>query len=192
MKYGIQLNDYSLMLDDNLSRLQKTLEFMPDLLPSLIDPQIKEFEEGDIELGIDGKYYILGKAPQKDIETLRKEKLEELEKLFVMASEEAHCASSVGFEIDANSTANRNIEGLILVLEDGENTQFRAYDNSFHVVTKEQLIEMRKEIVVNSQELYGIKWDYESKIVSAETKEELDAIVIDFDKTLRSIYEKVD
>ena len=107
-------------------------------------------------------------------------KLDELKRAFNIASENAHCLSSVGFEIDANETANRNISGLILVLNEGETTMFRAYDNSFYEVTKEQLVIMQKEIVANSQSLYQRKWELETAINACQTVEELDDIIITF------------
>ena len=108
-------------------------------------------------------------------------KLAKLNTAFASASENAHCLSSAGFEINADEIANRNIEGLVLVLVEGESTLFRVYDNSFHEVSKEQLETMRKEIVVNSQRLYRIKGQLEAAIETAETVEELEAIAITFD-----------
>ena len=105
-------------------------------------------------------------------------KLSELNAAFSRASETAHCLSSAGFEINADEIANRNIEGLVLILAEGASTLFRAYDNSFHEVTKEQLDTMRKEIVINSQWLYQAKWTVENQVESAETIEALEAIVI--------------
>ena len=111
----------------------------------------------------------------------RAAKLVELNTAFTSASETAHCMSSAGFEIDANETANRNIEGLVLVLKPEESTLFRAYDNGFHEVTKEQLETMRKEIVINSQRLYQTKWQIEAAIEAAQTVEELNTIDIAFE-----------
>ena len=127
---------------------------------------------------VNGIMYEKGFAPQKTLGQARASKLSELNAAFSRASETAHCLSSVGFEINADETANRNIEGLTLVLEPGESTLFRAYDNSFHEVTKEQLETMRREIVKNSQWLYQAKWTVESQVESAETIEALEAIVI--------------
>ena len=59
-----------------------------------------------------------------------------------------------------------------------ETTLFRAYDNTFHEVTREQLETMRKEIVVNSQYLYQAKWTMEARIRAAETAEALKIIVV--------------
>ena len=123
-------------------------------------------------------YYEIVAIPEKTLDELKTEKLAELETAFTMASQEAHCTSSVGFEIDADEIANRNIEGLVLVMQPEQTTLFRAYDNSFHEVTREQLEVMRKEIVVNSQWLYQAKWTMEARIRAAETAEALDTIII--------------
>ena len=131
-----------------------------------------------VERGYDGTWYEKGHAPQRPLEEARTEKLAELEAAFDTASREAHCTSSVGFEIDADEIANRNIEGLVLVMQPEETTLFRAYDNTFHEVTREQLETMRKEIVVNSQYLYQAKWTMEAQIQAAETAEALDTIII--------------
>ena len=119
----------------------------------------------------------------RDLETERANKLSELSTAFDMASETAHLTSSLGFEIDANETANRDIEGLTLVMSDTDTTLFCDYNNQFREVTKADLETMRREIVANSQRLYQIKWQYRSLIEAATTVEELDAITIRFDKT---------
>ena len=123
----------------------------------------------------------LPEPPKPTLDELKKTRLSELETAFTTASQEAHCTSSVGFEIDADEIANRNIEGLVPVMQPEETTLFRAYDNSFHEVTREQLETMRKEIVVNSQYLYQAKWTMEAQIQAAETAETLEAIVVTAD-----------
>ena len=118
----------------------------------------------------------------RDLETERANKLSELSTAFEDASEMAHLTSSLGFEIDANETANRDIEGLTLVMSDTDTTMFCDYNNEFHEVTKAQLETMRREIVANSQRLYQIKWRYRSLIEAAATVDELDTITITFDE----------
>ena len=172
MKYGIVENHKFILIDDDLQRLKNTLPFMPQYSVE----QIGTYDEDQIEQGHDGTWYEKGHAPQRPLEEARTEKLAELEAAFDTASREAHCTSSVGFEIDADETANRNIEGLVLVMQPEETTLFRAYDNTFHEVTREQLETMRKEIVVNSQYLYQAKWTMEARIKAAETTGELEAI----------------
>ena len=174
MKYGIVENHKFILIDDDLQRLKNTLPFMPKWKETDIAP----YEDSEIEQGYDGTWYEKGHAPQRPLEEARTEKLAELEAAFDTASREAHCTSSVGFEIDADETANRNIEGLVLVMQPEETTLFRAYDNTFHEVTREQLETMRKEIVVNSQYLYQAKWTMEARIKAAETTEALKIIVV--------------
>lgn len=172
MKYGIVENHKFILIDDDLQRLKNTLPFMPKWKETDIAP----YEDSEIEQGYDGAWYEKGHAPQRPLEEARTEKLAELEAAFDTASREAHCASSAGFEIDADEIANRNIEGLVLVMQPEKTTLFRAYDNTFHEVTREQLETMRKEIVVNSQYLYQAKWTMEARIKAAETTGELEAI----------------
>lgn len=174
MKYGIVENHKFILIDDDLQRLKNTLPFMPQYSVE----QIGTYDEDQIEQGHDGTWYEKGHAPQRPLEEARTEKLAELEAAFDTASHKAHCTSSVGFEIDADETANRNIEGLVLVMQPEETTLFRAYDNTFHEVTREQLETMRKEIVVNSQYLYQAKWTMEARIKAAETTEALKIIVV--------------
>ena len=174
MKYGIVENHKFILIDDDLQRLKNTLPFMPQYSVE----QIGTYDEDQIEQGHDGTWYEKGHAPQRPLEEARTEKLAELEAAFDTASREAHCTSSVGFEIDADEIANRNIEGLVLVMQPEETTLFRAYDNTFHEVTREQLETMRKEIVINSQYLYQAKWTMENRINTAETADELADIEI--------------
>ncbi|WAV99674.1 DUF4376 domain-containing protein [Oxalobacter aliiformigenes] len=174
MKYGIVENHKFILIDDDLQRLKNTLPFMPGLK----ETDIVSYEDSEIEQGHDGVWYEKGHAPQRPLEEVKTEKLAELETAFARASQEAHCTSSVGFEIDADEIANRNIEGLVLVMQPEQTTLFRAYDNSFHEVTREQLEVMRKEIIINSQYLYQAKWTMEAQIQAAETAEALDTIII--------------
>ena len=174
MKYGRVENHKFILIDEDRQRLENTLPFMPQYSVE----QIGTYDEDQIEQGHDGTWYEKGHAPQRPLEEARTEKLAELEAAFDTASRGAHCTSSVGFEIDADEIANRNIEGLVLVMQPEETTLFRAYDNTFHEVTREQLEVMRKEIVINSQWLYQAKWTMEAQIQAAETAEALDTIII--------------
>ena len=177
MRYGIVENHKFVLIDENLKRLKNTLPFMPQYSVDMVET----YPDDEVEQGFDGNWYEKGHAPQKPLEEARAAKLTELNTAFTSASETAHCMSSAGFEINADEIANRNIEGLVLVLNEGESTLFRDWDNRFHEVKKEQLETMRKEIVVNSQRLYQTKWQIEAGIEAAETVDELDAIDIVFE-----------
>lgn len=110
-------------------------------------------------------------------------KLSELKSAFETASENAHCMSSVGFEINADAVAKRNIDGLIEKMEERgiEHEMFRAYDNTFHQVTVSDLKAMRLDVIDNANALYQRKWTLEAQINACTTVEELDAINIDFE-----------
>ena len=128
-----------------------------------------------------GEYYEVVPVPEPTLEKARTIKTLALQTAFDEASQKAHCTSSSGFEIDADEIANRNIEGLVLVMQPEETTLFRAYDNSFHEVTREQLEIMRKEIVINSQYLYQAKWTIEAQIMQAQTAQAVADIDISAD-----------
>ena len=116
------------------------------------------------------------------IENVRARKLNELNLLFEQAETNGTLESSVGFTIDANERANRDIDGLIKSLEStpDETVLFCAADNSFHEVTLDNLKTMQLEVIAYGQQLYTKKWQYREQINQAQTKEEIDAIEIKF------------
>lgn len=116
------------------------------------------------------------------VENVRARKLNELNSLFVQAETNGTLESSVGFTIDANERANRDIDGLIKSLEatPEETVLFCAADNSFHEVTLDNLKTMQLEVIAYGQQLYTKKWQYREQINQAQSKEELDAIEIKF------------
>lgn len=177
MKYGIAINGKFALINEDENRIRKTITLC---MPQYSAAQIKTYDDSEVEQGHDGNWYEKGHAPQRPLEEIKVAKLIELGTAFEKASQTAHCLSSAGFEINADEKANRNIEGLVLVLKPEESTLFRSYDNSFHKVTKEQLEMMRKEIAVNSQRLCQIKWQIEAAIDVAETLDELNAINVAF------------
>lgn len=126
---------------------------------------------------VDGVMYEKGFAPKKPLGELKAAKLQELKAAFQNTRETAHCMCALGFEVDANEDANTNIVGLITVMKEGETTMFRAYDNSFHEVSREDLITIRNNIIKNSQFLYQMKWGMESRINNAVSEEELNSLV---------------
>lgn len=116
------------------------------------------------------------------VENVRARKLNELNSLFVQAETNGTLESSVGFTIDANERANRDIDGLIKSLEatPEETVLFCVADNSFHEVTLDNLKTMQLEVIAFGQQLYTKKWQYREQINQAQSKEELDKIEIKF------------
>lgn len=178
MKYGIVENYKFILIDDDLQRLKNTLPFMPKWKETDIAP----YEDSEIEQGYDGTWYEKGHAPQRPLEEARTEKLAELEAAFDTASHKAHCTSSVGFEIDADETANRNVSSLIVAMEaNGEDSVlFCAYDNTFHEVTLDQLRIMQIEIITHARAVYARKWALREAIEAAQSVVELESLSISF------------
>ena len=128
--------------------------------------------ENPIQL-IDGKYYITYTLSYKPLDKIKEIRYKQIEDLFEEASSSAFITSSLGFRVDANEIANRNVDGLIKVLKSygREEELFRDYDNNFHNVTLNDLEKMQLEIIENGQNLYKQKWKFLNDI-SLLTNEE--------------------
>lgn len=107
--------------------------------------------------------------PLPELEAYKEQRKNELNTLHEAAEKEAHILSSLGFEIDANDRANRDIAGLLITTEEGETVNFCDYSNVMRQVTRAQLEVMQKEIIQNAQSLYAQKWYYRSQIDAAES-----------------------
>ena len=59
---------------------------------------------------------------------------------------------------------------------EGEKVTFRASDNTFHEITREQLGTLLLEIIATGEDSYAQKWAMNKAIEVATTKAELDAI----------------
>lgn len=119
-------------------------------------------------------------TPEPTLEEVRASKLAELSSKFEDASLTAHCLSSLGFEIDANPTSERDITGVLVVMDDTSTTLFCDYYNEFHEVTKAQMQTIQREIILNGQHLYTQKWALRDAINQATTISEIEAITIEF------------
>lgn len=140
-------------------------------------------QEMEVEQAYDGSYYLKGYAPNQNLDELKSKKLSELSakasSFEQTENKEMYIISSLGYKVNADPKALRNIEVLI---ELGV-TQFRNYDNESVEVTTDNLKTIKSEIGINAVRLYQQKWAIEDLINKAETKEELDAIEIKFTMT---------
>lgn len=121
--------------------------------------------------------------PEKPFSVWKEEKLSELSGKFSAAENDAHLTSSLGIVINAGESANRDIDGLIKLMEatpEMETVDFCCYDNSFRAVTLSDLRTMQLEVIKSGNDLYSQKWTYRSAINAATTKNELDLIQIEF------------
>lgn len=144
-------------------------------------------EEIDV---VDGKRRFQIKAiPEPSLSELKSAKRLDLESEFLdyRASKTTFVNSSLGFKVNANSTAYMDVDGLIGILasqreagNDNQTITFMDFDNVPHELNEEQLTTIKNEISMNGSRAYGVKWAYREKINAAQTKEELDAIVFDF------------
>lgn len=92
---------------------------------------------------------------------------------------EATVPSSLGFTADASTRAWVDVMGLVTKAQsapEGEKVTFRASDNTFHEITREQLGTLLLEIIATGEDSYAQKWAMNKAIEAATTKAELDAI----------------
>ena len=116
--------------------------------------------------------------------SLEEIKAQKLVKLSSLSSEfektenkEMVVISSLGFRINADPKAKRNIDTLI---ELGIST-FRDYDNEDHLdMTIDDLKTIKREISMNAINLYNQKWVMEEEIKSLKTVEEVNNYHITF------------
>lgn len=92
--------------------------------------------------------------------------------------------SSLGFPVNANDVAFRNIEGCILQAEKGSATltaegmvPFNCFDNEIRPLTKAQLEQIQLEVSENGTRAYGVKWAYEQQIEQAATNAQLKGLM---------------
>lgn len=138
----------------------------------------------DVEVSdVNGFYYPKNLCPHKTQEMLlaeaRSNKLSELKKKSLEALETAYVNSSLGFRADANTTAVRDLEGLVTIAD--SSVMFCDFNNEFHALTKEQVQTLQREVLLNGQNLYAQKWTFRTQIENAESIASLDDIQIAFE-----------
>lgn len=131
-----------------------------------------------------GDYYEvveIPKPPLPELEAYKEQRKNELETLHRAAEEEAHILSSLGFEIDAGNTANRDVTGIVRKLTRNGGTEiFMDYSNEAHEITLQDAETMLDEIFANAQYLYSQKWNYRNQIEACETSEALSQLNFQF------------
>ena len=84
--------------------------------------------------------------------------------------------------VNANATAKTNVDGLITAMEaQGLSTvNFMTFDNTLAELTLVQLKTIQLELISYGNNLYARKWSLRGQIEACKTKQEVDAIVIDY------------
>ena len=121
---------------------------------------------------------------EKTLDELKSDKLSELTAITSkfdnqLVNNEMIIKSSLDFSINADLRSQNNIRGLISV--GLEPVNFVDSENVSHSISIEQLNTLLNECALNSQNLYLQKWAYKSQIESAQTAEELNKIVFNFE-----------
>lgn len=119
-------------------------------------------------------------VPAPTLDELKAQKLEVLNAAHEQAEEDAHVRSSLGFEIDADDRANRDIDGILKTIGD-DTVLFCDYENNFHELNRAQCETLQIEIIQNAQALYSQKWQYRTQVEAAESVEELEALEFTFE-----------
>lgn len=117
------------------------------------------------------------------LDIFKREQLDRLHNAWEEAEKSGKLMSSVGFEIDANERADRDIRGLITRMEAKEEgiAMFCDANNETHPVSLENLKTMQLEVIEYGQAIYARKWQIRTAIETASTFEEVRAIEISFE-----------
>lgn len=135
----------------------------------------------------DGNWYLSSKCPHyTDEEKLEKAKTEKLAELTAITSKydnqlvntDMIIKSSLGFSINADLRSQLNIHRLISI--GAEPVSFIVADNTTVDLSLAQLNILISECEENMQYLFDLKQSYKKQIADATTKEELDAIDLQF------------
>lgn len=121
------------------------------------------------------------KVPVKTLDQAKAEKSAALKDAFRRALENGRLTSSLGFDVNADETALRNLDGLVATMEDdgAATVAFCDFHNRFHDVSLDDVKTLRRDVARHTQALYQKKWALRHAIEQAETVEELDAIDVE-------------
>lgn len=121
--------------------------------------------------------------PAMALAEAKSERLRLLAERFTHAEAFGHFGSSLGFEVDATERANRDVAGLVTLMEvTGQpTTHFCDYGNIMREVTRDDLKTLQLELIAHGQLLYARKWSLREAIAAAESIEAVGLIEINFD-----------
>lgn len=159
-------------LSDPFNQTKYPIEPTEENYNTYVKPFVDQWEEEKARIEAEEVYF-----PNR-----QKVALENLNEDFETAKERAHVKSSLGFEVDANQTANENVNGLLVTIGEGT-VMFCDYNNEFHELNKSQLETLQIEIIQNAQNLYTQKWTFRNAIENCKDIEELDSTVADIEFT---------
>lgn len=128
------------------------------------------------------RQFQIKKPKESTLEELREHKLNELSseasRFEQTENKDMFLTSSLGFRVNADPKAKRNIDTLIEL----QVQTFRDYYNVIHTnITVQDLETIKREISLNAVNLYNQKWAMETEINSLETIEDIKNYEIKFE-----------
>lgn len=158
-------------------------------VPHLSFPKPVVQESGRVDDDVVSLFASLGIAlevvepdiPVRNLAQAKAEKSTALQEAFRRALDNARATSSLGFAVNADEDAIRNVNGLIVTMEEDDvsTVSFCDCDNRFHAVSLEDIRVLRRDITRHIQSLYAKKWALRQAIGQAETVEEIDALDVE-------------
>ena len=110
------------------------------------------------------------------LETLKKQKKEEINIAFTNAALNGRFTSALGFDVNARRGGIQNDLQNVETLINLNQTIFRDADNTIRNVTALDLVTIKTEMQQYGLSLYQHKWALEADIEAALTEEEINAI----------------
>ena len=178
--FEVQDKDITMYLDNYLSRKpnEQELALIEDILVKY--KELKESTELDRAKAL--KLYELAQKAQSFEDNVNKS-MYFISSVFiekeVQKDDETIKTVKKHLIINGDRRTRSNIQDLI-TYQPTDNVIYRDYENIERTLTKDELKIILKEHVVNGQMLYNQKWEYEAKINTCTTIEELNAIEIKF------------
>jgi len=138
---------------------------------------IEDTQQSDIN----GWTYRKSECPMKGLTEKKQDKLRELsryaERFEQNKCDEMYVTSSLGFRANADRRSLQNVSNLIDI---GETTQFKDYDDQFHLLGVQDLQTLAMEIKKNGANLYSQKFTMQYQIANCQTESEVENFVIQF------------
>lgn len=159
--------------------------FERDVRKAIYEKEHKVFSKAPTEnvANFWSKFGVTFVEEEEPIEVFKQRKYVVIKQAFLnWRNNEATLVSSLGFKVDSNERANTDVNGLLVAYEDNQDAliTFRDADNEFHALTYAQVKVLQKEIIENGNYAYQQKWMLDAQVGNVTTKEELDAIKIEF------------
>ena len=138
---------------------------------------ISETQQSDIN----GWTYRKSECPMKGLTEKKQDKLRELsryaDRFEQNKCDEMYVTSSLGFRANADRRSLQNVSNLIDI---GEATQFKDYDDQFHLLGVQDLETLAMEIKKNGANLYSQKFTMQYQIANCQTESEVENFTIQF------------